>query len=82
MSSPNINNIILIGCILSYSHIFVETIDTRKRPYMCEVAVKIKLCFLLYVHICKVYECVWVYINIFNVKNNKINKSKILGEGV
>ncbi|XP_041352632.1 gamma-aminobutyric acid type B receptor subunit 1-like [Gigantopelta aegis] len=37
MSSPNINSAILLGCIISYVFVFIQGIETREMPILCQV---------------------------------------------
>ena len=39
MSSPNINNVLLIGCILTYITVFMITADQKLAPIFCKVNV-------------------------------------------
>ncbi|XP_041352643.1 gamma-aminobutyric acid type B receptor subunit 1-like isoform X2 [Gigantopelta aegis] len=36
MSSPNINNVILVGCILAYTFVFVTGMNKRELPAVCQ----------------------------------------------
>ncbi|XP_041352652.1 gamma-aminobutyric acid type B receptor subunit 1-like isoform X2 [Gigantopelta aegis] len=36
MSSPNINNLILLGCVILYSFVFLNGHDVRETPALCE----------------------------------------------
>ena len=38
MSSPNINNVLLIGCILTYITVFMITADQKLAPIFCKVS--------------------------------------------
>ncbi|XP_041352638.1 gamma-aminobutyric acid type B receptor subunit 1-like isoform X2 [Gigantopelta aegis] len=37
MSSPNLNNITLLGCILAYTYVFVKGMDIRSLPMLCQI---------------------------------------------
>ena len=39
LSSPNINNVLLLGCILTYSTVFMKTTDTSVATKLCKVSV-------------------------------------------
>ncbi|KAL3832355.1 hypothetical protein ACJMK2_024007, partial [Sinanodonta woodiana] len=42
MSSPNMNNVLLLGCIIAYSTNFLQTFDKSKAALFC----KLRTCFL------------------------------------
>ncbi|XP_041354484.1 gamma-aminobutyric acid type B receptor subunit 2-like [Gigantopelta aegis] len=37
MSSPNLNNIILLGCIIAYTYVCVKGMDARSLPVLCQI---------------------------------------------
>ena len=41
MSSPDINNIILMGCIILYSYVFIDGLDTKEMPVVCKVCLNL-----------------------------------------
>ena len=56
MSSPNINNVLLIGCVICYSSVFIKPIEVSSDAH-CKVCychclnrdVQVKLSYVMYV---------------------------------